>query len=62
MITILNPSPHSSAQVIIIPDDAVEVFKQLVQRGAQTWADAPADIKEFADLITTGKILQNYRS
>lgn len=37
-------------------------FKQLIQRGANLWPDAPPEIKEFADLITNGKVLQDYRA
>lgn len=36
-------------------------FRELVQRGANLWPDAPPEIKEFADLVTNGKVLQNYR-
>ena len=35
-------------------------FKELIQRGANLWPDAPASIKEFADLVTSGTIRQDY--
>ena len=38
-----------------------EAFKELVQRGSNLWPDAPAAIKELADLVTNGEILQPYR-
>ena len=47
----LNVSPQS------LPD-----FKLLVQRAMNTWPDAPAELKEFADLLLEGKILQDYKS
>lgn len=39
----------------------VKHFKELVQRGANLWPDAPASIKTLADLVTTGKVLQDYK-
>ena len=50
-------------QVIILDSEkSISRFKELIQRGANLWPDAPAEIKEFADLITSGQILQDYRS
>lgn len=37
-------------------------FRELVQRGANCWSDASPRIKEAADLITNGKVLQDYGS
>lgn len=48
--------------VIIIDGSSIWKFKQLVQRATNLWPDAPPEIKEFADLITSGRILQDYRS
>lgn len=48
-------------QVLVNPE-SIPAFKELIQRGANLWPDAPAEIKEFADLITNGQILQDYRS
>jgi len=39
-----------------------ENLVELVQRGANLWPDAPAEIKEFADMVTVGHIQQDYRS
>ena len=47
--------------IIVDSVEDVEAFKQLVQRAAMTWTDAPVCIKEFADEITNGKHMQNYR-
>lgn len=46
--------------IVIDQHEDMQAFKQLVQRGANLWPDAPAAIKEFADLITNGQILQEY--
>jgi len=40
--------------------EAVGAFKELVQRGSNLWPDAPPVIKEFADVITTGSVQQDY--
>ena len=37
-----------------------KAFRELVQRGANLWPDAPPSMKQFADLITNGKVLQDY--
>jgi hypothetical protein len=37
-------------------------FKTLVQRALNTWPDAPPELKEFADLLLEGKVLQDYHS
>jgi hypothetical protein len=48
--------------IIVSSPQSISAFKELIQRGANLWPDAPAEIKEFADLITSGQILQDYRS
>lgn len=50
------------ALVIVVDSESLESFKELVQRGANLWPDASAEIKEFADMITNGEVLQNYRA
>lgn len=49
---------------VIIVDDSIDMvsFRELVQRGANLWPDAPASIKSFADFITNGKEMQPYAS
>jgi len=47
---------------INVHEQAVPAFKDLVQRAMNTWPDAPAELKEFADLLLEGKILQDYKS
>lgn len=43
-----------------ITEKEIALFKELVQRGANLWPDAPPSIKEFADVITLGTVLQDY--
>ena len=35
-------------------------FQELIQRGANLWPDAPANIKRIADMITSGVVMQTY--
>lgn len=51
---------YQDATSIVIPDTLWKDFQQLIQRGAQTWADGPPAMKELADLVTNGQVLQNY--
>jgi hypothetical protein len=47
-------------QVQIDAAEDWKLFQELVQRGANLWPDAPPHIKEFADLVTNGKVMQDY--
>lgn len=47
---------------IFISGDDMNGFSDLINRGLNTWDRAPAAIKELGDLITNGKITQNYES
>jgi len=51
-----------SASVWLIDQPDVPAFKELIQRGANLWPDAPPEIKAFADWITNGKIMQDYHA
>lgn len=59
MITTQSSTEHQYFAVFVSGDD-IKPFQELVQRGANLWPDAPPSIKELADLVTSGKILQNY--
>lgn len=50
---------HSSKD-LVIPTPLWKDFQKLIQRGANLWPDAPPGIKELADLVTNGQVLQNY--
>lgn len=45
---------------IKITEDSLEQFQQLIHRGLNCWEDAPADLKEFGDMLTHGRITQNH--
>jgi hypothetical protein len=53
-------SHNNDLVTIILTDASVARFKQLVQRGTNLWPDAHPEIKEVADILTTGQILQDY--
>lgn len=38
-----------------------KLFQQLVNRAMNCWDRAPATVKEFGDMVTEGKIQQNYQ-
>lgn len=62
MISITIPSPNASVAIIAVSDDSLSNFKELVFRATNLWPDAPPEIKEFADMFTHGRILQDYKS
>lgn len=41
-------------------EESWKSFQELIQRGSNLWPDAPPEIKEFADLVTNGKVMQDY--
>lgn len=62
MSIILYDDTEPYAVHVHIYDENIEMFKELVQRATNLWPDAPAEIKEFADLVTNGRIMQDYRA
>jgi hypothetical protein len=62
MIEYWRSTVRDTVTICIAGTESIEAFKQLVQRGANLWPDAPASIKGFADLVTTGTIMQDYKS
>ncbi len=51
---------EDGSMLIAIPLDHRAEFQQLVQRGSNLNPDASAWMKEFADLVTTGEVKQDY--
>ena len=51
-----------TAEKAIVADTAFDflLLQELVQRGSNLWPDAPPQIKKIADIVTSGKIMQNY--
>lgn len=47
--------------VIISTAADYKMFQELVQRGSNLWPDAPAEVKAFADMVTNGQVMQEYR-
>lgn len=45
---------------IVIEEESIPGFKEMVNRAFNCWADAPPELKSFADKVTHGRVLQNY--
>ena len=56
-----NKDTIISIVVVVDSPESLAAFSQMVNRGVQTWTDAPTEIKEFADEVISGKHMQNYR-
>jgi len=61
--TVIEDGVGTEAKVVWIDaaDDYIS-FQELVQRGANLWPNAPASIKELADMVTSGKVMQQYNA
>ena len=55
------PESNENILIIVLTQDSADNFKTLVNRALNTWADAPAELKEFGDILLEGKPLQNYK-
>lgn len=53
---------NDTAHITIVGAADMKDFKEMVQRGTNLWPDASPRIKAFADLITNGRVLQDYDS
>lgn len=58
----LNLVGEESILDIRVLEDEVLAFKEMVARACNVWPDAPAEIKEFHDILLHGKPLQDYYS
>ena len=63
LVSIVEDGVGTQGKAIYI-DNAEDYknFQELIQRGANHWVDAPPSIKELADLVTSGKVMQDYRT
>jgi hypothetical protein len=43
-------------------DASIRQFQELVQRATNLWPDAHPEVKEFADIVTEGRVLQDYKT
>lgn len=59
--TIVEDGLGTEAKVVWIDSaEDFKLFQELVQRATNLWPDAPASIKRFADMVTVGKVQQEY--
>lgn len=49
-----------SKMVIITGAESYREFQDLIQRGAGLSPDLKPSVKQFADMVTAGKVLQDY--
>lgn len=54
--------PQEKSIDIAIKKESIAAFKEMVARACNVWPDAPAEIKEFHDILLHGKPLQDYYS
>jgi hypothetical protein len=54
------PDEQLYIDIQIIGADSVNRFRELVHRAVNLWPDAHPEIKEFADLVTEGRVQQDY--
>lgn len=54
------PIGGSTKALILVDEDSWKEFQQLIHRGINLWPDASPELKAFADLITEGKVQQDY--
>lgn len=55
--------PHyrgAKMKIEIEGEEDIKLFQQLVNRAMNCWDRAPAKLKAFGDIVTEGKVLQNY--
>jgi hypothetical protein len=64
MTTVINIGNSGSREnyLISVGPDQVESFKLLVSRALNTWADAPVAMKELGDMLTHGRVTQDYEA
>lgn len=58
----IGPDTEPSATVRIVGAESIALFKQMVRRANNCWDTAPAEMKEFSDVVTEGRILQDYQA
>lgn len=58
----LDITDLTAGVMILVTSKHRKEFNELVQRATNNWPDASNEIKKFADLITNGKLMQDYDS
>lgn len=59
-IEILDDLETNGYIQLTIHESIIESFKEMVARGLNVWPDAPAELKEFHDMLFHGYPLQDY--
>lgn len=64
MICVLLPNEEQPELLMISihSTESLAHFQELVHRAVNLWPDAHPEIKEFADKVTNGKVMQDYRT
>lgn len=55
-----NMEGSGIATVRISGEESIKLFQEMVRRANNCWDTAPTEMKEFSDMVTEGKLLQNY--
>ena len=55
-----NAAGNIDAAHFSITEESLPSFTKAINRALNTWDDAPAEMKELGDMLTHGKILQDY--
>lgn len=50
----------AEALTLTITDTSLDNFKRLVDRALNCWDDAPKELKDLGDMLTHGRITQDY--
>lgn len=51
-----------SKTVVITTAESYKQFQDLIHKGASLCPDLPPNVKQFADMVTSGKVHQDYYS
>jgi uncharacterized membrane-anchored protein YhcB (DUF1043 family) len=49
-----------SKSIVATTAEDYKILQELMHRATNLWPDAPAQAKRIADLVTNGKVLQDY--
>ena len=62
LLSIVRDGMGTEGKAIFIDNEEDYIhFQELIQRGSNLWPDAPACVKQIADLVTSGRIMQSYK-
>jgi hypothetical protein len=55
-----NASGNIDAAHFSVTEESLPSFTKAINRALNTWDEASAELKELGDMLTHGKILQDY--